>query len=122
MNIIFEIEKDKTKEEVKAEIVNQIKSIKNKEIVIQIQKYLVEPTQHLAIWDYAEKETKYPAWLILSSETHDTGILFSEYGYDFGRWGLSKLSENPIHFGPDFQWYSTLEEAFLDSWMVEENK
>ncbi len=119
MDLIFEIEKDKSKEEVNTEIVNQINLIKNTDVANKIQKYLVEPTLHFAIWDYAEKETKYPVWLILSSEVHDTGILFSEYGYGFGRWGLIKLSENPIHFGPDFQWYSTLEEAFLDSWMAE---
>ena len=119
MRLIFEIEKDKNLEEVKTEIENQINSIKNKVLVISIQKYLVEPTQHLAIWDYAQKETKYPAWLVLSSEAHDTGILFSEYGYGFGRWGLIKLSADPIHFGPDFHWHSNLEEAFLDSWMAE---
>ena len=119
MNLIFEVKKDKTKDEVKTEIVNQINSIQNTEVANKIQKYLVGPTLHFAIWDYAEKETKYPVWLILSSETHNTGILYSEYGYGFGRWGLVKLSENPFHFGQDSQWFSTLEETFLDSWMAE---
>ena len=38
----------------------------------------------------------------------------------FGNWGLIKLSDNPFHFGPDFGWFPTLEEAFLNSWMYEE--
>ena len=119
MNVIFKIEKDKTKEEVMTEVLNQINLIKNTELFNKIKKHLIEPSLHFAIWDYGEKESKYPAWLILESKNHDTGILYSEYGFSLGNWGLTKLSDNPVHFGPDFHWFSTLEEAFLNFFMSE---
>jgi|SoiMethySBSTD1v2_1073268.scaffolds.fasta_scaffold160872_4 hypothetical protein len=117
MNVVFKIEKDKTKEQVVTEILSQVNLIKNIELVNKIKKYLIEPSLHFAIWYYGKKESKYPAWLILKSKDDDTGILYSEYGFAFGNWGLIKLSDHPFHFGPDFHWFSTLEEAFLNSFM-----
>lgn len=117
MDLIFKLEKDITEEEVIAEVSNQINSIRNIELVNELNKYVVKPTLHLAIWDYSEQEAKYPAWLILKSENDDSGILYSEYGFGFGNWGLTTLSDHPFHFGPDYHWFSTLEEAFLNSRM-----
>ena len=119
MGLIFKIERDKTKEEVTKEMSNQVELIKDAELVNKISKYLVEPTQHLAIWDYSENKDKYPVWLILKSEGDDTTIIYSEYGFDFGNWGLITLSDQPFHFGPDYGWFPTLKEAFENSWMFE---
>ena len=83
MRLIFEIEKDKSKEEVIEEITFQLSLDQRCRTNKKINKYLVEPTLHLAIWDYNENQTKYPVWLILKSEIDDTCILFSEYGFDF---------------------------------------
>ena len=119
MNLIFKIERDKTKEEIITEVSNQIDLIRDTALVNKINNYLVEPTQHLAIWDYSETEDKYPVWLILKSVNDDTTIIYSEYGFDFGNWGLVRLSDQPFHFGPDSSWFSSLKEAFKDSWMSE---
>ena len=119
MGLIFKIEKDKTKVEIIKEVSNQIDLIKDAALVNKINNYLVEPTQHLAIWDYCENEDKYPVWLILKSVDNDTAIIYSEYGFDFWNWGLIRLSDQPFHFGPDSGWFSSLKEAFEDSWMSE---
>jgi len=119
MELIFKVDKEKTKENVIEEIVTQLDLIKNVELVSKIKTHLIEPILHFAIWDYSETETKYPVWLIASSATDNTGILFSEYGYSFDNWGLVVLSDKPFHFGMDYQWYKTLEEAFLDSFMAD---
>ena len=119
MDLIFKIEKDKTKEQVIVEVTSQLELIKDIELAKKINSYLIEPTLHLIIWDYSEKGTKFPGWLIIKSEINDTGILYSEYGFSTGNWGLIKLSDKKFHFGPDYHWYSTLEEVFLDSWMGE---
>ena len=120
MGVIFKIQKDKTKEGVLKEISDQLLLITNLELLNKIKSYLIEPVLHLAIWNYSENKSTYPVWLILKSEIDDTGILFSEYGYDFGNWGLIKLSTTPVYFGTDNNWFETLEEVFLNSWMAEE--
>lgn len=119
MDLIFKLEREKTKEEVIAEIASQLRLIKDSKLIKKIKSYLVDPTLYLAIWDYSETKTKYPVWLIILSKIDDTGILFSEYGFSFGNWGLAKLSDNPFHFGPDHYWFETLEEVFLNSFMAE---
>ncbi len=119
MDLVFKLEKDKTKEDVNAEITSQLKLIKDNKLVDKITSFLVDPTLHLAIWDYSETETKYPVWLIIISKTDDTGILFSEYGFGVGNWGLTKLSNKTFHFGTDNNWFDTLEETFLNSFMSE---
>ncbi|MEP7232984.1 MAG: hypothetical protein ABI691_22180 [Ginsengibacter sp.] len=118
MDLVFKLEKDKTKEEVMAEITSQLKLIKDIKSADKINSYLVDPTLHFAMWDYSETEIKYPVWLIIISKTDDTGILFSEYGFGFGNWGLTKLSDNPFHFSMDNYWFDTIEEAFLNSFMA----
>ena len=60
----------------------------------------------------------YPNAILASAV--NSAIAFSEYGFDFGNWGLIDISVVPFHFGMDFQWYPTLKEAFLDSWMSDE--
>ncbi len=119
MDLVFKLEKDITKEDVIAEIASQLKLIKDSKMAEKIKSYLVDPSSHLTIWDYSESETKYPVWLMIVSEADDAGILFSEYGFGFRNWGLTKVSDRPFYFGMDFQWYPTLEEAFLDSWIAE---
>ncbi len=119
MNSTFQIERDKTKEEVLIEIANQLELIHDLDLVNKIKSHLVDPSAHLAIWDYSEKETKYPVWLILTSKKYDTAILFSEYGFGIGNWGLVTLSDNPFHFGMDFQWFETLQEVFSNSMMAD---
>lgn len=119
MGLVFRLEKENTKEEVILEVSSQLKLFKDVKLVDKVSRFLVEPSLHFAIWDYGEPEDKYPVWLIIGSEVDDTGILYSEYGFDFGNWGLIKLSDRPFHFGMDSQWYPTLEGAFLDSWMAE---
>jgi hypothetical protein len=119
LSLVFKLEKDKTKEEVVMEITAQLNLITEIELLNKIKTYLIDPICELAIWDYGKEETKYPVWLILKSEINDTGILFSEYGFGFGNWGLTNLSTKPIHFGPDYNWFSTLKEAFLDSCITE---
>jgi len=118
MDLIFKVDKEKTKDEVLEEINTQLSLINDIKLADKIKLYFVEPTLHFAIWDYSATKDKYPVWLIISSG--DTGILFSEYGYGFGNWGLITLSSQPLYFGPDFCWYPTLKDAFLDSWMAEQ--
>jgi len=75
MGLIFKIERDKTNEEIAMEVSNQVELIPDVELVKKISKYLVEPTQHLAIWDYGENKDKYIVWLILKRKTM-TQLLF----------------------------------------------
>ena len=117
MDLVFKVEKEKTKKEVVNEINAQLKLDKDPKLSTKINSYRIEPALRLAIWDYSENPTSYPVWLIIKSESDDTGILFSEYG--FGNWGLVKLSDEPLHFGTDSHWFNTLEETFLNSWMAE---
>jgi hypothetical protein len=121
MGLVFKLEKDKTKEEVYLEITKQLNLIKDPDLLNRINGYLIAPVLHLAMWDYSETETKFPAWLIMESKVDQTGILYSEYGFGFGDWGIVDLSKESIHFGPDFGWFPTLKEAFLDSWMAEKD-
>ncbi len=119
MGVVFKLDRDKTRDEIKAEIHDQLVIIDNPKLVDAIKKHLVDPELHFAIWDYSKDQAKYPVWLIGKSKEHDTGILYSEYGFDFGNWGLTTLSDEPFHFGPDFCWYPSLENVFLESFMSE---
>ena len=116
-NLIFQIEKDKTKADIINEIQDQLKLLEDQELKVKIGNLIVDPILYYAIWDYSDTHDKYPCWLIIKSEKDDTGIIYSEYGFSFGNWGLVKLSDHPFHFGADYNWFSTLEEAFLNSWM-----
>lgn len=117
MNLIFQIDRDKTKEDIVREIQDQLKTLESQELKDKIDGYVIEPTLHEAIWDYSQNQDRYPCWLIIKSEKDDAGIIYSEYGFSFGNWGLVKLSDRPFHFGADYNWFPTLEEAFLDSFM-----
>ena len=119
MNLVFKVDKEKGKEDVIKEISTQLTLIRDEKLVSKIKDYLIEPTLHFAIWDYSETKDKYPVWLVISSQNDNTGILYSEYGYDFGNWGLVLLSNDPFYFGMDCNWFATLEEAFLNSFMAD---
>ncbi len=119
MGIILQLDRNKTKAEVINETNVQLEMIAEIGLLNKIKMFIVEPEVHEAIWDYSEDQVKYPVWVVLNLKG-DSAIVFSEYGFDFGNWGLISTSEVPFHFGMDFQWYPTLKEAFLDTSLAEE--
>jgi hypothetical protein len=89
--------------------------IEDQEILSAIKPLLVEPREEPCEWDYGEPGESYTCWIFLEHPDSGTGIAYSEEGFGPDRpWGLVDLSKPG--FGMDSGWYSSLEDAFCDSW------
>ena len=64
MDLIFKVDKEKSKDEVQQEINTQLRLIDDVKLVDRIKTYLSEPTLYFAIWDYSATKDKYPVWAV----------------------------------------------------------
>jgi hypothetical protein len=70
-------------------------------------------------WDWHKPYAKYPVWVVAESSQYDYGIVFSDYGFAPERpWGLVFSSHD--NFDADYCWYSSLEETYKESRLIEE--
>ena len=81
-----------------------------------IRSMLIEPRCELRDWDYSIEATAYPCWIILDHQQSNTCIAYCEQGFGPAcPWGLMCISGPWLSMGPDYQWYSRLEDAFRQS-------
>ena len=86
-----------------------------------LRTFLIEPRLEKRVWDWGKTYEEYPIWVIAESSRYDYGIAFSDYGFaPEYPWGLIFLSHS--NFDADYCWYATLEEAYRDSRLLEENE
>jgi hypothetical protein len=107
-----------TSSEIEALVAAQLGSCSEAQIREAIRALLVPPTAHLREFTYAR--SLYECWTVLEHPESDTAIVFSNFG--FGPkcpWGLIGLTP-PLFFGDDSGWFTSLEDAFCDSWASNE--
>jgi hypothetical protein len=95
----------------------ELTKLSSPEIADAIRPLLVPPKHHLRLFEYSPTHERFECWTILEHPPSDTGIAFSNFG--FGPklpWGLIGLSPGHDHYGMDSGWFTSLEDAFCDTW------
>jgi hypothetical protein len=112
---------DRTADEVRVVVAREVQKITDASILQGIQTFLVTPRVEMRIWDWERPPMDYPVWIVAESSRYDYGIAFSDYGFAPEHcWGLVFLSHR--NFDADYCWYSTLEDAYKDSRLLEEHQ
>jgi hypothetical protein len=110
---------DRTDEEVRLLVDAELRKIADASIVQGLESFLIEPRVEMRFWQWAKLPVDYPVWVVAESSRYDYGIAFSDYGFAPDQsWGLVFLSH--IDFDADYCWYSTLEDAYRESRLIEE--
>ncbi len=97
----------------------EIERISLPEIRSAVTPLLVPPKLHMRNWDYGKPGKVLPCWTVLEHRESGTGIAYSDFG--FGpkcSWGLVFLAASKNWFGDDAGWFSTLEDAFCESFAL----
>jgi hypothetical protein len=105
-----------TLSEVDALVRSELGRVEDPSLRRRIEGLLVEPYPVLRDWDYGRKDERYTCWTVLEHRRSNTGLAYCEFG--FGPrcpWGLVSLSGEHMNIGMDCAWYTTLEDAFLQS-------
>lgn len=112
---------DRTQDEVRFLVEAEVSKITDVGFVQGLQTFLVEPRLEMRTWGWQRPLVDYPVWIVAESTLYDYGIAFSDYGFAPEHpWGLVFLSHRG--FDADYCWYSTLEEAYRDSRLLEEHE
>jgi hypothetical protein len=111
---------DRTADEVRVLVENEMRRIADAGIVQGIQTFLIKPRFEMRTWGWGNTPADYPVWIVAESSRYDYGIAFSDYGFaPEHSWGLVFLSHRD--FDADYCWYFTLEDAYKDSRLLEEH-
>ena len=105
-----------TTSEVQALVDTELVRIGDPGIVARIRRYLVSPYPVERYWDYGAKGERYTCWTVFEHLASNSVIAYCDKG--FGPkypWGLLSHSGEYMTMGPDFGWYPSLKDAFLDS-------
>lgn len=112
---------DRTTDEVAVLVEAEVRKIANASIVQGIQTFLIKPRLEMRTWGWGKTPADYPVWIVAESSRYDYGVAFSDYGFaPEHSWGLVFLSHGD--FDADYCWYSTLEDAYKDSRLLEEHQ
>jgi hypothetical protein len=110
---------DRTVEDIRSLVENQIQNFASPAVVAGIQSFLIAPRLEMRTWDWNKAQATYPIWIVAESSKFDYGIAFSDYGFAPEHpWGLVFSSHS--NFDADYCWYSTLEQAYTESRLIEE--
>ena len=110
---------DRTADEVRVVVEREVQKITDASILQGMKTFLITPRVEMRIWDWEKTPTDYPVWIVAESSRYDYGIAFSDYGFAREhQWGLVFLSHS--NFEADYCWYSTMEDAYKDSRLLEE--
>ena len=103
--------------DINAILQNALTDISDPHVVTALRGYLVPPREVMRDWDYKD-DTQYPCWIIAVDVESQTAITYCDFG--FGPtcpWGLRNEPSSSNEMGPDYCWYSRLEDAFRQSMM-----
>jgi hypothetical protein len=85
-----------------------------------MRRLLVAPRNELRSWDYG-LNVSYPCWIVGEHHPSNTAFAYCEQG--FGPrcpWGLLNLSGEYLSMGMDSGWFSSMEDAVMDSFAADE--
>ena len=110
---------DRTADEVRVDVDREVQKIDDASLLQGLQTFLITPRLEMRTWGWGKTPADYPVWIVAESSRYDYGIAFSDYGFaPEHSWGLVFLSHR--NFDADYCWYSTLEDAYKDSRLLEE--
>jgi hypothetical protein len=101
------------------EIVGKELSDMPAELSGRVREYLVEPNRSERSWAYGPET--FGCWIVLADKNSGTGIALCEQEPQPGRrWILLWIDSlrGYDHLGQDSSWFSSLEDAFNDSFVV----
>jgi hypothetical protein len=110
-------------ETVAAMVQGQLERITDKKLKERVSSLLVPPYSVQRGWDYGKPGEKLDCWMVLEHRESNTGIAYCSAG--FGPkppWGLLFLEGRHMGSGMDSAWFTTLEDAFVESWASEESE
>jgi hypothetical protein len=89
---------------------------------LRISELRVRPYPVEREWYYGTAGQRYTCWTVLEHPELNFGIAYCEEGFGPRRpWGFVALSGPQMGIGPDFEWYSSLEDALKDSPLWEDS-
>jgi len=87
----------------------------------RIRALRVRPRCELRPWDYGAPGDTHPCWVVLEHPESNTAIVYSDVGFGPKMpWGLLFISGEHMSMGMDSSWFTSLDEAFRNSWASEE--
>lgn len=105
-----------TKEIIQQKVDAELKLITDENTLGKLKPFLVTPRCELRGWDYGELGQTFPCWIVLNHLSSNTCIAYCEQGFGLRcPWGLLGITGEYLSIGSDYSWFSTFEEAFLDS-------
>jgi hypothetical protein len=109
---------DRKAEDIHSLVESELRKITDSSILQGLNRFLTIPRVEMRTWEWDKKGAKYPVWIVAESQQYDYGIAFSDYGFapEYA-WGLVFLSRS--NFDADYCWYSTLEQAYRESRLLE---
>ena len=110
---------DRTGEEVRVLVEAEVAKFTSPDFAKGLKTFLVKPRSEIRTWDWHKPLKEFQVWIVAESSRFDYGIAFSDYG--FGPeypWGLVFSSHS--NCDADYCWYSSLEEAYKESRLLEE--
>ena len=111
---------DRTPDEVSLVVEREMQKITDAGVLQGIRTFLIAPRAEMRMWGWEKTPADFPVWIVAESSRYDYGIAFSDYGFAPEHpWGLVFLSHHD--FDADYCWYSTLEDAYKDSRLLEEH-
>ena len=105
---------DAERARVRSLVVSQVDRIKDRGTREQLQECLAEPRPQTLQWAYGGGLETYQCWVVAGFAPSGSGIGYSEQGFGPRTpWGLIWLDREDC--GQDCSWFTTLHEAYLDS-------
>lgn len=101
--------------DINAILQNSLADISDPNVVSCIREYCVAPRLEMRDWDYKD-DTQFPCWIIAVDPKSKTAIAYCEFGFGPAcPWGLLNEPSEFSGMGPDYCWYSRLEDAIRQS-------
>jgi hypothetical protein len=84
---------------------------------------LVPPRCELRPWSYGGPGMMLPCWIVAEHRSSNTAIAYCEQGFGpRAPWGLLAMEGPHMNIGQDSGWFTSFEEAMMDSYAVSEPK
>jgi hypothetical protein len=110
----------KTALEIQTLVERELTSIVDPSVQSGLRSFLISPRQEDRDWCWHKPVRAYSVWVIAESRRYDYCIMYSDYGFGpENPWGLGFTSHKD--FDADYCWFGSLEDAYRDSRLIEEN-
>src|SRR5581483_10325952 len=108
-------------EDIKALVETEIDRASSPHAAELMRKLLVPPRCELRPWAYSVPVVQHPCWIVAEHQRSQTAVAYCEYGFGPRTpWGLLWIAGDHLTMGDDSGWFTSFEEAVMDSFAANE--